>query len=63
MSIVTAARAEGLTELEYLGDGVYAGYDGYQIWLLVERDGRTERVALEPATLLALQRYRMRVGR
>jgi len=25
------------THMEYLGDGVYASYDGYQIWLAANR--------------------------
>lgn len=39
---------------EYLADGVYAMYDGYQIWLRVEREGKQERIALEPKTFYAL---------
>lgn len=41
----------------YLGDGVYASFDGYQIWLRVERDGRHERIALEPETYASLVDY------
>lgn len=33
---------------EYIGDGVYAEFDGYQIWLQTERDRGPERIALEP---------------
>ena len=42
---------------EYLGDGVYASYDGWYIWLRVERDGRNEKVALEPSVYDALINY------
>ena len=38
----------------YLGDGVYEGYDGFYIWLRTEREGRQERIALEPAMLQEL---------
>ena len=32
----------------YLGDGVYASFDGYQIWLKTERETGWHAVALEP---------------
>ena len=41
----------------YLGDGVYASHDGYQIWLTVERSGGWHRIALEPTVFEALIRY------
>jgi hypothetical protein len=41
----------------YLGDGVYASHDGYQIWLRAERDGRVHEIALEPEVLAALATY------
>lgn len=41
----------------YLGDGVYASFDGYQIWLRAERDGNMHRIALEDQTMNALTRY------
>jgi hypothetical protein len=41
---------------QYLGDGVYASFDGYQIWLAANH--HTNRViALEPAVLDALIKY------
>jgi len=36
---------------EYLGDGLYVNYDGYQFCLRTERDGKWEEVYLEPYTL------------
>ena len=42
---------------QYLGDGVYALFDGYQIWLKVMRDGREERIALEPEVFLTLSEF------
>ena len=45
----------------YLGDGVYAKFDGYHIWLTTgsheERDA-TNAIALEPAVFEALVEYR-----
>ena len=43
----------------YIGDAVYAAFDGYHIILTVE-DGikATNRIALEPAVYNALVKYR-----
>ncbi len=43
----------------YLGDAVYAGYDGYNIWLWIN-DGISENnfIALEPNVLNELFAYR-----
>ena len=46
---------------EYLGDGVYASFDGYQIWLKVEREGRFESIALEPLVFRRLLAYAERM--
>lgn len=40
----------------YLGDGVYASFDGYQIWLAAN-DHRNKVIALEPAVMNALIEY------
>lgn len=45
----------------YIGDGVYAWTDGYQIWLKADRDGQEHLIALEPATFAALIRYEARL--
>lgn len=43
-----------LTQRQYLGDGVYAGFDGYQIWLwTLEGDS----IAIECQVMNALARY------
>lgn len=34
----------------YLGDGCYASFDGYSIWLRAPREGGDHLVALEPHT-------------
>lgn len=51
-----------MIEPQYIGDGVYVSFDGYQLWLETEREyGRKERIALEYATFLALLTYARRV--
>ena len=47
-------------EPEYLGDAVYATFDGYQIWLRTADDNR-QRIALEPSVYHALRRYAQRI--
>lgn len=41
----------------YLGDGLYASFDGYQITLRAPRAEGDHFVALEPAVLRAFERY------
>ncbi len=41
----------------YIGDGVYASFDGYQIKLSTERDGRDEVIYLDPETYASLVRF------
>lgn len=41
----------------YLGDGVYASFDGYQVWLAVDRDGEAVGIAVEPRVWDALKDY------
>ena len=41
----------------YLGDGVYASYDGFQIRLRAPRMEGDHEVFLEPLTLSSLLRY------
>ena len=43
-------------EETYLGDAVYASFDGYQIWLRTG-DGYNQRVALEPKVFTNLLKY------
>ncbi len=42
---------------QYLGDGVYAWTDGYQIWLKADRGQQEHLIALEPAVFAALIAY------
>lgn len=47
----------------YLGDGVYAQHDGYQIWISVEGgDEAPSLIALEPTVLTALVNYGKKLG-
>lgn len=46
-----------MLDMDYLGDGVYAGHDGYQIWLTVGDHNNEPLIALEPSVIDALIRY------
>jgi len=47
---------------EYLGDGVYASFDGWHIWLRTgSHDSEENKVALEPGVYAALVRYHDRL--
>ena len=41
----------------YLGDGLYASFDGYSIWLRAPHEGGDHVVALEPPVFQALIEY------
>jgi hypothetical protein len=45
----------------YLGDGVYASFDGFQIWLSVN-DHRNKVVALDPEVMANLIEYSLRLA-
>lgn len=42
---------------EYLGDGVYASFDGFQIWLDLRAQDSTTRIALDPSVFAHLLKY------
>lgn len=43
-----------INEAQYLGDGLYVQFDGYQVWLLANSHTHpTDKVALEPPVLEA----------
>lgn len=42
---------------EYLGDGVYAEFDGYHIWLHANSYPSATQIALEPYTFQNLLKY------
>jgi hypothetical protein len=47
---------------DYLGDGVYASFDGWHMWLRTSDGLRvTNEIALEPAVYSALVRYATRL--
>lgn len=52
-------RDTGLHDIAYLGDGAYAGHDGWQVWVFTH-DGLNvlARIALPPdGTFETLKRY------
>jgi hypothetical protein len=51
-----------LPQEKYLGDGVYASFDGFNIWLAAN-DHTNKVVALEPSVLEAVMRYARNVNR
>ena len=46
-----------MMEEHYLGDAVYASFDGYHIWLRTG-DGNNNRIALEPDVFRKLLEFR-----
>lgn len=60
--------APTLRDPEYIGDGVYVGHDGYNIWLYASHKERwvwcheypTDKIALEPSVYDALVEYQAR---
>jgi len=44
-------------EPTYLGDGVYASFDGYHIWLHLGAHNNPALIALEPSVYFSLRRY------
>ena len=43
--------------IRYIGDGVYAGFDGHQIWLVCRRENDFHYIALDQETFINLHRY------
>ena len=50
-------RFDGPHYDRYLGDGVYATYDGYHVILDLRAQDATTRIALEPQVMDSLNRY------
>ena len=48
---------------QYLGDGVYASYDGYGVILDLRAQDSTTRIYLEPQVFQALVTYRESIMR
>lgn len=51
-------RADKVIADRYLGGGVYVSFDGYHLWLDTRAHVPVHRIALEPAVLAQLDRYR-----
>lgn len=46
---------------EYLGDGVYASFDGFQIWVHTDVEGRRHAIAFDDTTVGAFEDYLIKV--
>jgi hypothetical protein len=46
----------------YLGDGVYASFDGYQIWLEADGENHINRIAIDDSTLDSFLKYKDRLS-
>ncbi len=56
-------QPNGTTKDEsYLGDGLYATFDGWQMILRAPRDDGDHWVGLEPETFAALIRFALRIN-
>lgn len=58
MQQLAISRAEAET-VEYIGDGVYATHDGYQVWV---RTLEGQAIALEPPVMRHLIDYAKQLG-
>ncbi len=47
---------------QYIGDGVTAFHDGYQIWLETPRENGVHQIALEPDVFVRLLEYARKFG-
>jgi hypothetical protein len=47
---------------EYLGDGVYASFDGYQIWLAANHHNN-KVIAIEPSVYERLVKYKEKIDK
>jgi uncharacterized membrane protein YpjA len=52
---------ERYTRKEYIGDGVYAHFDGYHIILTTMREEGEHTIALEPSVFTLLCAYQKRL--
>ena len=48
-------------DMDYMGDGVYVGHDGYQLWLTTGSHENIELLAIEPNVLKNLNNYFNRI--
>ena len=62
MDIKQYVEYNGLMDATYIGDGVYAAHDGYQVWLITQHyDEPAIAIALPPRELAVLMNYWARV--
>jgi hypothetical protein len=60
---VRAADRPDARQLRYLGDGVYAVFDGARVWLTAENGvAATDAICLEPQVAAALVRFLVDCG-
>lgn len=62
VEVVVVDSAQLVVEPTYLGDAVYASFDGWNIWLHLNSQHSPGLVAIELRTLNALIEYAKRVG-
>ena len=55
--------SDKLIDDRYLGDGVYASFDGYQFWLDTRAQLPINRIALEPMVMEQFDQYKCDVLR
>lgn len=56
---MTPEQKVGLEKLNkgvYLGDAVYASFDGYHVWLRTG-DGNNQRIALDPEVMMRTREF------
>lgn len=58
--MVSPLSESSMSQPEYLGDAVYASFDGWQIELRTG-DGNNQVIYLEPRVYQALRRYAKRI--
>lgn len=61
MSTETDVAVRPPVEASYLGDAVYASFDGYHIWLHLNDHHSPGMIALEPAVYESLRHYAKRI--
>jgi hypothetical protein len=49
--------ADEKREESYIGDGVYASFDGWYVWLYTDRETGRDQIALEPAVFAKLSEF------
>ena len=59
--MLSKPRSEPPFNDEYLGDGVYASYDGYHIILDLREQDRITQIALDPSVFRSLVEYKKKM--